>query len=87
MRWQNRAACAGEDPGLFFPDPPPRGGNPNTDPRVRAARAICATCPVREPCLELGLSQETAGPSVWGGEYFSQRRLLALRKRQRSTAA
>lgn len=41
--WRGLAACAGEDPGLFFP---PAGTN-----GTRAKR-ICARCPVQAECLQ-----------------------------------
>lgn len=41
--WRDLAACAGEDPDLFYPEP---GGS------VKPAKQICAGCPVRAECLE-----------------------------------
>src|SRR4029453_3352845 len=38
-------ACANVDPELFFPDP-------GQAPQAAAAKAICAGCTVRGPCLE-----------------------------------
>ncbi|MGV0738202.1 WhiB family transcriptional regulator [Mycobacterium syngnathidarum] len=57
--WQARAACRDEDPELFFPDP--------SDERTRArAQIICATCPVRRPCLNAAnAAHEKWG--IWGG--------------------
>ncbi|WP_183099933.1 WhiB family transcriptional regulator [Nocardioides pelophilus] len=50
-------ACADHpDPDLF---------HPTDDADLAAARAICAGCPVRELCLELGLRRDEYG--VWGG--------------------
>jgi WhiB family redox-sensing transcriptional regulator len=42
------AACGDEDLGLFYPDP----GDTAAE---QAAKAVCAACPVREPCLEMAL--------------------------------
>jgi len=53
------AACAGADPELFFPAK--RGA-----PEIRAAKSVCARCPVRDECLEYSLrTEELFG--IWGG--------------------
>lgn len=44
--WHARAACRGEDPALFFPEP----GQP-----VAAAKAICGRCEVRAECLDYAI--------------------------------
>ncbi|MGV0805777.1 WhiB family transcriptional regulator [Mycolicibacterium setense] len=55
--WQGRAACANEDPALFFVDK----GEP-----VDEAKAICARCPVRIQCKQAAIDRgEVHG--VWGG--------------------
>jgi WhiB family transcriptional regulator, redox-sensing transcriptional regulator len=46
--WRLEAACATVDSELFFPDP-------GQAPQVAAAKAICAGCTVRGPCLEAAL--------------------------------
>jgi WhiB family redox-sensing transcriptional regulator len=43
------AACGEEDLELFYPDP----GDLETE---RAAKAICAACPVQDTCLEMALA-------------------------------
>lgn len=53
--WIAQSACAGDDPRLFFPE--------DVEARYRteaadAARAICATCPVRTDCLEDAMRTE-----------------------------
>jgi WhiB family redox-sensing transcriptional regulator len=64
--WMKRAACRGEDPALFFP---PLGAN------AAKARAICATCSVRQECLSYALADpESAG--VWAGLSERERRRL-----------
>lgn len=45
MGWARDAACAGMDPGIFFPE---RGANRAVD----EAKAVCARCPVIEQCRE-----------------------------------
>jgi len=62
--WTAFGACAGEDPELFFAD---------DDEAADEARAICATCPVRRPCLEHAISRgERYG--IWGGMDLRERR-------------
>jgi WhiB family transcriptional regulator, redox-sensing transcriptional regulator len=43
--WRLDAACATVDPELFFPEP-------GQAPQATAAKAVCAGCAVRGPCLE-----------------------------------
>jgi WhiB family redox-sensing transcriptional regulator len=68
-RWQERAACRGADPELFFPE---RGRS--ADP----ARRICARCPVRQPCLEYALGHGIRD-GIWGGLAERDRRELRAR--------
>lgn len=64
--WVVRAACRGADIDLFFP---------SLGEKAEPAKAICATCPVTEQCLQLALDNgEKFG--VWGGLSESQRRKL-----------
>ncbi len=72
--WRRRAACIGEDPAVFFPEP----GRVSTD--IVAARAVCARCPVRVECLEYALVAEDIG--IWGGTTPPQRAAI---RRQRAT--
>ena len=51
------AACSTTPPSVFFPE---HGDS------IEPALALCAVCPVREECRELG-ANESAG--IWGGEY------------------
>lgn len=60
------ALCTEVDSEIFFPHP---GGNP------LPAKAICARCPVRRPCLEYAVEHQVAG--VWGGTTADQRRHLS----------
>jgi WhiB family redox-sensing transcriptional regulator len=46
--WRLDAACAEVDPELFFPET-------GQVPQVAAAKAVCAGCAVRGPCLEAAL--------------------------------
>jgi WhiB family transcriptional regulator, redox-sensing transcriptional regulator len=66
--WRSRAACRDVDPELFFP----LGASDADLPQIDAAKRICRTCPVREPCLRWVLSTGDAG--VWGGTTEPERR-------------
>lgn len=68
-RWVEAANCASADPEVMFCNP--------ADPvMLRAARAVCAVCPVRHECLEHALS--TGEPDgVWGGLTPGERRARA----------
>jgi WhiB family redox-sensing transcriptional regulator len=72
--WRLEAACIGEDIDLFFPI---------TDNDAGPAKAICATCPVREACLEWAMASRQED-GVWGGLTGDERRRL---RRRRRTAA
>lgn len=62
--WYADASCAQTDPELFFPG---KGGSP------KAAKRICARCPVAAQCLEYALENDEAF-GVWGGTTENQRR-------------
>jgi len=77
MDWRNEASCKDVDPDIFFPI----GTTGIAIEQVDEARRICASCLVREPCLEFALaSNQDAG--VWGGLTEDERRTLK-RARQR----
>jgi len=70
--WRQQARCRGVDPDIFFPV---------SDDDADDAKAICATCPVRQPCLEWALStREKSG--VWGGLTERERRRLVRQRRK-----
>lgn len=60
------AACADHDPETWFPA---RGDN------GAAARAVCATCPIRRPCL-VGAVERSEAYGIWGGAGEPARRVL-----------
>ncbi len=75
--WRDEAACRGLDTDVFFP---------LTDEEAEEAKAICATCPVREECLEYALlTRQDDG--VWGGLTEAERRRIRRRRRQQSRTA
>ncbi|MFE0103430.1 WhiB family transcriptional regulator [Streptomyces sp. NPDC059009] len=71
MEWLQRAACRDEDPELFFPV----GTKGPALRDVRAAKRICARCPVRGQCLRWALATgQDSG--VWGGTSPEERMML-----------
>ena len=64
--WQERAACYGLDPEVFFP---------TTEEEAGLALSYCGVCQVREVCLAWAVRNgERYG--VWGGTTEQQRRRL-----------
>ena len=73
MSWRKRGACRGLDPDIFYPVSEDDGDE---------ARAICASCSVREACLEYALAaRERDG--IWGGASERERRRM-IRQRRRT---
>lgn len=64
--WMNDAACAQTDPEAFFPNP----GAPN-----KAAKQVCASCPVTGECLGYALTHDERF-GIWGGTSDTERRHL-----------
>lgn len=60
--WRDQAACKGKPAYLFFPE-----GRLDE----KAAKAICATCPVTTACLNAGQGERDG---IWGGLTPKQRR-------------
>lgn len=72
--WQARAACRGPQATVFFP-PSYFERKDEKHEREQRAKAICAQCSVREPCLDYALRiREPHG--IWGGLNESERKLL-----------
>lgn len=71
--WQNQAVCQSTeyhrvDPELFFPEP-------DEMDKIRAAKALCNQCPVRQICLDAALETgDTFG--IRGGLTEEERQLL-----------
>ena len=73
LSWRQHGACRGVDPDVFYPA---------TDEEAEPAKAICAVCPVREPCLEYALANRERD-GVWGGATERERRRM-IRQRRKS---
>ncbi|GHB35427.1 MULTISPECIES: WhiB family transcriptional regulator [Streptomyces] len=81
MEWLRRAACAEEDPELFFPV----GSVGPARHDIAAAKRVCARCPVTGQCLAWALSTgQTSG--VWGGTGEEERAALLRMVRRRQTS-
>ena len=72
--WRGFAACRRTGVDFFDED------------QAEAAVAVCAGCPVLEPCRELALL-ELVPEGVWGGLTPRDRRVVAMRRRQQARAA
>ena len=72
LSWRNRAACQGVDPDVFFPV---------SDEDAARAKAICATCAVRQACLEYALAHRERD-GVWGGATERERRRILRQRRK-----
>jgi WhiB family redox-sensing transcriptional regulator len=81
--WRNQAACRQTEVDMFFP----AGVTGVAEQQIRAAKAVCGACPVKEPCLAFAIrtNQEYG---VWGGTSEEERRSLrrAWRARRRLKA-
>lgn len=64
IRWMSDAACRHViDPDIFFP----AGHTGPATVEIRAAKAICADCPVLGECRDWALGSKQAAYGVWGG--------------------
>jgi WhiB family transcriptional regulator, redox-sensing transcriptional regulator len=76
--WQEAGACRDMDPDLFFPISPTR----LAADQIGKAKSICASCQVREECLQFALrTKDTHG--IWGGTTPDERR-RELRRRAKT---
>jgi len=64
--WQERSACYGLDPEIFFP---------TTEEEAGLALSYCGVCGVKEMCLAWAL-QNGERYGVWGGTTEQTRRRL-----------
>ncbi len=80
--WRESAACRRFDPELFFPI---SSAGPAL-PEMRRAKAVCASCPVRQPCLAFALATDQAF-GIWGGRDENELRLLRQCREPATTAA
>lgn len=69
--WAKRGACRNTPDVNFFPD-----GNG----RDRAAKAVCATCPVSVICREFAIPHASLA-GVWGGTNKTERDRIRLQRK------
>ncbi|RVW09365.1 WhiB family transcriptional regulator [Prescottella agglutinans] len=82
--WQQHGSCQGMNESIFFPPTGERGNARMM--RERRAKAICASCPVLNTCLEHSLAvPEPFG--VWGGVGESERAIMLRGRRVRNRRA
>ncbi len=75
--WRSKAACAKQDPELWFYD---EYHTDHAEIITKVAKAVCATCPVRPECLRYALdADERFG--VYGGYTRKERMKLARKER------
>jgi WhiB family redox-sensing transcriptional regulator len=75
--WMAEGNCRTESPARVFP---------SDGVGVEVARRVCATCPVKSPCLEYAL-RNGIDHGVWGGASERERRRIARRRRLERAAA
>lgn len=72
--WEEFGACAGQGHDRFFDDDDPT-----------EAKAVCAGCPVVEPCRTFALAGGASLFGVWGGT-TRRERINILKARRRGAA-
>jgi WhiB family transcriptional regulator, redox-sensing transcriptional regulator len=76
--WQMKAACRGPQATVFYPPSSFERKDEKLD-RERRAKAICASCPVRQACLDYALERRDQH-GIWGGMSEAERKRI-LEKR------
>ena len=73
-----KASCRGPQAAVFFP-PSHFERKDEKNEREERAKAICVTCPVRQPCLNYALKiREPHG--IWGGQNELERKQLLAQR-------
>ena len=75
--WRESAACRFLETDLFFPI----GKTGRAVEEIQRAKAVCASCPVRQPCLTFALDTHQ-GYGIWGGYDEDERRVMLRRRRK-----
>ena len=76
VAWREHAACTGHAEYFF---------NDAKKTNVREAKKICAGCPVKQQCLEHGLTHDEYG--IWGGLTATERRVFKRNLRKKLSSA
>lgn len=80
--WRRDAACKEVGPDDFYPDETVLTKQ-EVAAAVKRARAVCATCPSKAPCLEWALdnpNQTVEG--IWAETSYGQRKRIRARRLQ-----
>ena len=77
FEWMAQGNCRGKSTAMWFP----LSGN------APAARALCASCPVKSQCLEYALTDKPAPAGIWAGTDERERREIRKLRKVTSTAA
>lgn len=72
--WRAESACRDTSPDLFFPV----GTTGPALEQIAAAKQVCETCEVREPCLEYAINTNQDS-GIWGGTSEEERRIMRRR--------
>lgn len=75
-RWWDHAACKGMDINLFIFE----FAEPQIQRKIKAAKAVCESCPVRPECLAEALQYSTSRQEcigIWGGLTWKERQKYA----------
>jgi WhiB family transcriptional regulator, redox-sensing transcriptional regulator len=80
--WRVVGSCRDSDPNLFYP----LGRGRAARQQAEMAKAVCLTCPSREPCLAFALATSQA-LGVWGGTTPEERRAMPGRVRRTPVAS
>lgn len=76
-QWAN-APCRNIDPDLWFLDNVDTGIiQPDMVPGLTIALETCNGCPLRMPCLEMGMDDDNIHWGIWGGVLMGERYQLA----------
>lgn len=80
-QWMEYAACSREGVSVntFYP------GRGYTSEAARA-KAVCASCPVRETCLEHAIANHE-DEGVWGGKTVKERKQIVRERRHGAVTA
>ena len=74
--WRESAACRFLETDLFFPI----GKTGRAVEEIQRAKAVCASCPIRQPCLTFALDTHQ-GYGIWGGYDEDERRVMLRQRR------
>ncbi len=74
--WRSEAACIAVETDTFFPV----GLTGEALDQTQLAKRVCASCPVRELCLEFAL-RTNQDHGIWGGHTEEERRTIRRSRR------